>query len=119
MDLSGTARLFACHALWRFARLRPAGRAVVTALGSKDPTVRTIAGMFLVKSGNRSLPLLREALEGGKNLPMVLAVLGDVGDRETEELLSPFSQDADPKVAQAAQDALRSLRARFQSDASR
>ncbi len=67
--------------------------------------------MFLVQAGKRAEPLLEEALRRRDNLPMVLSVLASIGDRKFEPELREFSLDRDPKVAQAARDALRVLEA--------
>jgi HEAT repeat protein len=107
--LMGTARIFLCYGLWRATGLAAAGRALVHALASTDENIRTIAGMFLVRSGHRALPLLRETLGRRENLPMALAILGDIGDRRCEPDIVQFVQDRDPEVAKAARDALRVL----------
>ena len=109
MKLIATARVLAQHALWRATGWDAAGRAVVRALGAADPTVRTIAGMLLVRAGRRALRPLQEALAARENLPMVLSILGDIGQRQVEPQLRQFSKDPDPAVAQAARDALRVL----------
>ncbi|SRR5713101_4236349 len=111
MKLAGAVGLFICNALWRLSRLPSAGRSLVRALGSEDEDLRTIAGMFLVQAGKSAEPLLEEALRRRKNLPMVLSVLASIGDRKFEPELREFSLDRDPKVAQAARDALRVLTA--------
>jgi HEAT repeat protein len=111
MRLAGAARLFACNAFWRVTRLSAAGRPLVRALGSEDEDLRTIAGMFLVQAGTRAETLLQEALEKRESLPMVLSILASIGDRKFEPELREFSLDRDPKVAQAARDALRVLTA--------
>lgn len=103
--------MFACHATWRLTGLPSAGRALVRALGSPDDTERVVAGMFLVRAGARAEPLLEEALHRRENLPMVLSILGDIGDRRFQRELEEFSADGDPQVAQAARDALRVLAA--------
>jgi hypothetical protein len=46
-----------------------------------------------------------------QHLPVVLRILGDLGDKEFELELRQFSRVSDPKVAQAARDALRVLNA--------
>ena len=112
MPLSGAARLFLDNALWRLSGWRAAGRRLVEALGSEDENVRTIAGMFLVKAGGKAKPLLEEALAKRQSLPLVLTILGDIGDRQSAAKLRPFTQDPDPQVAKAAQDALKALTAR-------
>lgn len=105
------ARLFAYNALWRHTGLRSAGRALVCALESPDEDLQTIAGTFLAQAGKKAEPLLQEALNRRTSLPMILTILGDIGDWTLEPQLRQFSKDRDPEVAQAAQDALRLLEA--------
>ncbi len=107
--LAGATSLFAHNALWRGAGRTSSGRALVRALGSEDENLRVIAGMLLVRAGKKADPLLREALARRENLPMVLSILGDIGDRQFEPELIRFSRDPDPLVAKAAQNALRVL----------
>jgi hypothetical protein len=111
MRIVGAIAIFIANAIWRVTGLRPAGRVLVRALGSKDETIRMLAGMFLVKAGKQAEPLLEEALKRRENLPTVLTILGDIGDRKFEPVLRQFSEDPDPEVAQAARDALRTLNA--------
>ena len=81
------------------------------ALGSPHEDVRTIAGIFLVKAGKRSSPLLHDPLLQRENLPVILTIIGDIGDSEFEPELRRFSEDSDPEVARAARDALTLLEA--------
>jgi len=67
--------------------------------------------MFLVRAGRRAGPLLEEALRRRENLPMLLSILGDIGDPQVEGELRSFVQDHDPEIAQAARDALQVLAA--------
>jgi HEAT repeat protein len=112
MRWASAARLFVQNALWRATGLPSAGRALIRALGSEDEDVRAIAGMFLAQARERAVPFLEEALRVRESLPMVLAILGDIGDRRFEPELVRLSQDRDPAVAKAARDALRVLGAR-------
>ena len=111
MQLSKAARILACRTLWSSTGLRPAGRALVKALGSEDETVRTLAGMSLVQTGERSEPLLEEALHRRESLPLVLQILADIGDPDIAPELERFTDDPDPETARAARSALRTLRA--------
>jgi len=70
-----------------------------------------MAGMSLVRGGERSEPLLGEALARRENLPLVLQILADIGDPDIAPELEQFKDDRDPEVARAAQEALRTLRA--------
>ena len=109
MELVGVAHLFVSNTIWRVTGLRSAGRALIHALSSKDETLKTIAGMFLVRTGSRAEPLLREALHRRESLPLVLTILGDIGDPKVVPELRQFSRDHNPEVAQAARDALHIL----------
>ena len=109
------ARLYALKSVWNTTGLRPAGRALMEALGSADEGVRTVAGMMLVQSGKRAEPLIEEAIQHGQHLPMVLVMAGDIGAVRLEPALRRFANDPDPEVAKAAQDGLRILAARARS----
>lgn len=101
--------LLICVAAWRVTGLRFLGRAIVGALGSRNENLRTIAGISLVKAGQRAEPLLEEALCKRENLPMVLTILADIGDKRIESEIRSFSSHQDPQVAEAARQALRVL----------
>lgn len=111
MVLARALCLFVSNAVWRVFDLRAAGRVLVRALGSEDENSRNIAGMLLVRAGKKSEPLLQEALDKRENLPVVLTVIGSLGDRKFEAELRRFSHDADPDVAKAAKDALQLIEA--------
>jgi HEAT repeat protein len=111
MELSRVAGVFANRALFSATGFRPAGRALVRALGSEDENVRNIASMSLVQSGRRAEAVLQEALDRRETLPLVLSILGDIGDPASEGILSRFTDDSDPEIARSARDALRTLRA--------
>ena len=102
-------RLFACRALWRVTGLWAVGRSLIDALASDDEDERVIAGILLTRAGRRAEPLLEEALKDGRHLPMVIAVLGSIGDPAVLPDLQPFVQSEDPEVANAARDAIRVL----------
>lgn len=111
--LPAVLRLLAQNAAWRLTGLQSAGRAVVRALSSEDPTVRTTAGMLLVRAGHRAKPFLREALAARHALPMAVIILADIGDQESRPTLSALTLDPDAAVAEAARQALRVLDAQI------
>ena len=109
MKLVEAAKLFIANLLWRGLWLEPAGLALVSGLESSDENNRVIAGMFLVRGGRRSFPLVKKALESHRGLPLILTVVGDLGVRDVAADLERYAADDDPQVAQAARDALRAL----------
>lgn len=111
MQLLRAAGLFAANAIWRFTGSQTAGRVLMNALAADDPTVRTIAGMFLVKAGKKAVPLIAEAIQQKLNLPQTLVMAGDVGAHSLEPELQEFTKHPDPAVAKAARDGLHILAA--------
>lgn len=111
MAVAQVAGVLANRALFATTGLRPAGRALVRALGSEHEDVRAVAGMSLVQAGERAEPLLEEAADRRENLPLVLTILGDIGDPACEPLLARYTLDGDPEVARSAHAALRTLHA--------
>ena len=101
--------LFVCTAIWRATQLRFLGRLIIRTLASNNENLRTIAGLSLVKAGRIAEPLLEEALHRSENLPIVLTILADIGDKRVEPEIQRFSGHEDPKVAEAARQALRVL----------
>ena len=65
-----------------------------------------LAGMFLVRNGQRSLPVLREALARREEVATVLTMLADIAAPESHDLIRPYLGDSDPDVAAAARAAL-------------
>jgi hypothetical protein len=78
--------VFAAYGTWRATGAKRAGAVVARALASPDETNRTAAGMLLVKSGERALPLLRDNLERGVAVPLTLSVLADIGGAAADAL---------------------------------
>jgi HEAT repeat protein len=101
-----SAAVFAAWGAWRATGSRRAGAVLSEALASDDETNRTAAGILLVRSARRALPLLRENLARGVAVPMTLRLLGDIGGAEASAAIEPFAKSADPAVARAAAEAL-------------
>ncbi len=101
--------LFLKAVAWRLTGASRLGRMLIRTLSSENENLRNIAGILLVRAGKRAEPLLQEALHRRENLPMTLTLLADLGDRVVEKEIQPFSTDRDPKVAEAARQALRVL----------
>ena len=128
MNIAKVAQLFVSKAVWTVTGLDAAGRTLIHALDSEDEDIRTIAGMFLVQTGQRAEPLLKEALHKGQHLPMVISILGSIGDpgikSDLESFLKSFAKDEasdseiPPEIAQAVKDAIETIDFASQSDPS-
>jgi hypothetical protein len=101
--------LFLTAAAWRLTDSRRFGAVLIRALSAENENLKNIAGILIVRAGKKAEPLLQDALHRRENLPMTLSLLADLGDRMVEKEIQPFSTDQDPKVAEAARQALRVL----------
>lgn len=99
--------LLAAGAAWRWSGLRPAGNALVDAVDGDGGTSRVIACTLLVKAGDRSVPLVTEALLAGRGGPELVDVLASIGSSRARTALGKLAGDA--RYRAAAQDALRTL----------
>jgi hypothetical protein len=109
MWVFGALGLLTCLVGWRATGFEFLGRVIVRALSSQNENLRSIAGISLVKAGRLAEPLLEEALYRREHLPVILTILADIGDDRIESEIRSFSADTDPKVAEAARQALRVL----------
>ena len=107
MDWVGLAKVAASAATWRIIGLKSAGRTLIDALASPDENVRTIAGMSLVKGGEKALPLLRDALSQRRALATVITIIGDIGGENAHKDIEPFLNDGDAQVQKATQSVYR------------
>ena len=103
------ADLYRANMVWKLFGTRASGQRLIEGLSSPNENVRTLAGMFLVQSGRKAIPLLEYELENRRNMPLVLTMLGDIGAAESEGQLRRHLDDPDPEAAKAANEALRAL----------
>jgi hypothetical protein len=111
VSATGSAALLAAAAAWRLGATS-AGRRLVDALSSSDENERLIAGMMLVKGGEKAVPLLRDELQHPRNLPHLLRVIGDAAPEAFMDALERYAADDDPAVRRAAQDGLKAAAAK-------
>ncbi len=97
---------------WRVTGNDAIGWRIVESLASNDEDVRAIAGITLARRGRGAVPLLERALHREVALLAVLPLLGDIADASAEGELRKFTHAPDARIARAADDALRVLRAR-------
>ena len=109
MQVLRAAGLFAVNALWRATGSQAAGHTLLNALCSADANIRTIAGMFLVRGGEKAVPLVEEAIQRQLNLPQALVMAGDIGSKKLEPELQKYASHPDPQVSRAARDGLKIL----------
>lgn len=113
MSAASSAGLLAVGATWQLTGLAAAGNALVRAATTGGDTERTLAGMLLVRAGDRSVPLLTEAVRAGPAAVDLVDVLASIGTDEARAALVGIARASPPAVAtdtaEAAGAALRTL----------
>ncbi len=109
MSAASSIRLLAAGAAWRLTGVDSAGRALVSAVAGTDPDGRTLAGILLTRAGDRSVPLIQEALTSGNDPSELVNVLASIGSDSARAALVAATESARLKTATAATAALRVL----------
>ena len=93
---------------WRTLGTESAGYALLEAFSGDDEQGKMLAGISLVKAGERSIDLIEKAAETGRLTPDVVRLLADIGGPRSRALLNELSGKAGP-VATAAGESLQVL----------
>ena len=113
MAAIASAWLLAVGAVWLLTGAAAAGRALTRAITDGGEDERTLAGMLLVRAGDRSVPVVAEAILSGRGSTALIDVLASIGSEAARDALVRVSRAAppavDPAVAAAAAEALRTL----------
>ena len=109
MSTTGSAKLLAVGAAWRLTGAGPAGRRLVRAARGGGETERSLAGMMLVQAGDRSVPVLVEAIMAGSGSAALVTVLASIGTDGARNALARVCRTGPPSAAAAAAEALRTL----------
>jgi hypothetical protein len=108
-----SAWLLAVGAVWLLTGATAAGRALTRAITDGGEDERTLAGMLLVRAGDRSVPVVAEAILSGRGSTALIDVLASIGSEAARDALVRVSRAAapavDPAVAAAPAEAQRTL----------
>ena len=109
MSAASSAKLLAAGSAWRLTGLAAAGRTLVSAVEHGAEDERTLAGILLVQAGDRSVPLIRNAIAEGARRPELVDILASIGTQNARTALETIAHGAAPEIAGAAEQALRTL----------
>ena len=108
-----SVRVLAAGATWRLTGLASAGDALLDAVAHGEETERTLAEMLLVRAGDRSVPLVADAVLSGRGDADLVDVLASIDTTDARAALARMAQappSAVPaRVPLAAAAALRTL----------
>jgi hypothetical protein len=114
---AGAARLIGVGTVWRATGAATAGRRLVAAVARGDEDEQAVAGMLLVRAGDRAVPLVAEALAAPAtgtvhvevHVEVLVDVLASIGSPPARAQLRRLAAAPSAQVADAARAALRAL----------
>ena len=93
---------------WRTVGSESAGYALLEAFSGDDEQEKMLAGISLVRAGERSIDLIEKAGKTGRLTPDVVRLLADIGGPRSRALLGELAGSAGP-VGTAATESLQVL----------
>jgi hypothetical protein len=105
MGVGSSLRVIGAGAAWRTLGTESAGNALIDAFTGGDEQERTLAGMSIVKAGERSIDLIEKARSTGRLTPTVVRLLADIGGSRARALLGEIAHGSGP-LAEAAVESL-------------
>ncbi len=108
MSLGGSLKVIAAGVAFRTAGSDGAGYKLLDAFSGDDEQEKMLAGISLVKAGERSVDLIEKAGKTGRLTPDVVRLLPDIGGPRSRALLVELSGETGP-VAAAATESLQVL----------
>jgi hypothetical protein len=105
MNLGRSANLIRAGLSWRAFGSSGAGATLLEAMAGEDEQERMLAGMSLVKAGERSLDLIEEAYNSGDATPQMIRLVADIGGPRSRTMLVEMASVPGP-LADAATDSL-------------
>ncbi len=84
-------RIMAAGASWRMFGSRRAAETLLQAMSADDEQSRMLAGMSLVKAGQRSFELIEEKIEAGEASAPVIRLLPDIDGTKARAVLEKIA----------------------------
>ena len=99
-------RVIAAGINWRLFGSRRAGALLLQAMTDGDEQARMLAGMSLVKAGQRSFRLIRDEIDDEKGSVPLIRLLPDIGGEASRNLLEEIAARESGDMAEAATDCI-------------
>jgi len=105
MNFGRSANLIRAGFTWRTVGSSGAGATLLDAMAGDDEQERMLAGMSLVKAGDRSLDLISSAYASGNATPQLVRLVADIGGPRARPMLTEMAAEPGP-LADTASDSL-------------
>lgn len=94
--------------LWRTFGLASSATTLLEAFTGAREQNRMLAGMSLVKAGERSFDLIKNEIAAGRATPQLLRLLPDIDHKRARTLITPLAA-GEGELASAARDCIATL----------
>lgn len=99
-------RVIAAGIAWRLFGSRKSGSLLLQAIGGDDEQNRMLAGMSLVKAGDRSFRLIEEEINDENASVSLIRLLPDIGGEEARKLLEGIAASGSHELSEAATECI-------------
>jgi len=96
MSFGRSANLIRAGFTWRAFGSSGAGATLLDAMAGDDEQERMLAGMSLVKAGDRSLDLISAAYASGNATPQMVRLVADIGGPRARPMLTEMAASPGP-----------------------
>jgi hypothetical protein len=109
VSLGESLKVIGAGLAWRTVGTESAGYTLLEAFSGDDEQEKMLAGIAIVKAGDRSIDLIESARKSGRLTPQVVQLLADIGGPRSRALLAEIAAGQGGPVATAAVDSLQVL----------
>lgn len=106
---SSSFKVLMAGASWRLFGSERAAETLLDAVSGDNEQNRMLAGISLVKAGQRSFDLIEKKVEAGEASPPVISLLPDIGGEKARNLLEKVADGESSEKASAANECLQLL----------
>ncbi|MGI9239054.1 MAG: hypothetical protein ACR2QZ_16760 [Woeseiaceae bacterium] len=102
-------RVIAAGTTWRWFGSRRAAETLLRAASGDDEQNRMLAGISLVKAGQRSFDLIEDKVEAGQANPLLVQLLSDIDSVRAREVLQKLAKGEPGEVTETARERIELL----------
>jgi radical SAM superfamily enzyme with C-terminal helix-hairpin-helix motif len=99
-------RVIAAGIAWRLFGSRNSGTLLLKAMATDDEQNRMLAGMSLVKAGDRSFRLIESEINNDSASVSLIRLLPEIGGEDARELLEGIAAGDSHELAEAANECI-------------
>lgn len=103
---SSSLKVLMAGTSWRLFGSQRAAETLIEAMSGDNEQNRMIAGMSLVKAGQKSFRLIAEKIDTGEATPDLVRLLPDIGGEQAREVLSEVASADSAELRQAAVESM-------------